>query len=73
VLDQWYGPDDDYFKVRADDGNCIFSALDYHAPPSRTSETSRASTREEHQGDFACTPGLNQRREASSLSFRKKK
>jgi hypothetical protein len=21
VLDQWYGPDDTYFKVRADDGN----------------------------------------------------
>jgi hypothetical protein len=21
VLDQWYGPDDAYFKVRADDGN----------------------------------------------------
>ena len=21
VLDQWYGPDDVYFKVRADDGN----------------------------------------------------
>lgn len=21
VLDQWYGPDDSYFKVRADDGN----------------------------------------------------
>lgn len=21
VLDQWYGPDDIYFKVRADDGN----------------------------------------------------
>ena len=21
LLDQWYGPDDDYFKVRADDGN----------------------------------------------------
>ena len=21
VLDQWYGPDDEFFKVRADDGN----------------------------------------------------
>jgi hypothetical protein len=21
VLDQWYGPEDTYFKVRADDGN----------------------------------------------------
>ena len=21
VIDQWYGPDDDFFKVRADDGN----------------------------------------------------
>jgi hypothetical protein len=21
LLDQWYGPDDAYFKVRADDGN----------------------------------------------------
>ena len=21
LLDQWYGPDDTYFKVRADDGN----------------------------------------------------
>jgi hypothetical protein len=21
VLDQWYGPDDSFFKVRADDGN----------------------------------------------------
>lgn len=21
VLDQWYGPDADFFKVRADDGN----------------------------------------------------
>ncbi len=21
VLDQWYGPDDNYFRVRADDGN----------------------------------------------------
>ena len=21
VLDQWYGPDDTFFKVRADDGN----------------------------------------------------
>jgi len=21
LLDQWYGPDADYFKVRADDGN----------------------------------------------------
>lgn len=21
VIDQWYGPDDIYFKVRADDGN----------------------------------------------------
>jgi len=21
VVDQWYGPDDAYFKVRADDGN----------------------------------------------------
>jgi hypothetical protein len=21
VLDQWYGPSDNYFKVRADDGN----------------------------------------------------
>ena len=21
VLDQWYGPDDTYFRVRADDGN----------------------------------------------------
>ncbi|HXY48687.1 MAG TPA: hypothetical protein VEI01_04485 [Terriglobales bacterium] len=21
VLDQWYGPGDDYYKVRADDGN----------------------------------------------------
>ena len=21
VLDQWYGPDDNFFKVRADDGN----------------------------------------------------
>ena len=21
VMDQWYGPDDDFFKVRADDGN----------------------------------------------------
>jgi len=21
VVDQWYGPDDDFFKVRADDGN----------------------------------------------------
>ena len=21
VLDRWYGPDDSYFKVRADDGN----------------------------------------------------
>ena len=21
VLDQWYGPNDSYFKVRADDGN----------------------------------------------------
>jgi hypothetical protein len=21
ILDQWYGPDSDYFKVRADDGN----------------------------------------------------
>jgi hypothetical protein len=22
LLDQWYGPGDAYFKVRADDGNC---------------------------------------------------
>ena len=21
VVDQWYGPEDDFFKVRADDGN----------------------------------------------------
>jgi len=21
ILDQWYGPDDQFFKVRADDGN----------------------------------------------------
>jgi hypothetical protein len=21
VLDQWYGPDDDFYKLRADDGN----------------------------------------------------
>ena len=21
ILDRWYGPDDDYFRVRADDGN----------------------------------------------------
>jgi len=21
LLDQWYGPDDTYFKIRADDGN----------------------------------------------------
>jgi hypothetical protein len=21
ILDQWYGPDDEFFKVRADDGN----------------------------------------------------
>jgi hypothetical protein len=25
ILDQWYGPDDGYFNVPADDGNlCIF-------------------------------------------------
>lgn len=29
ILDQWYGPEDTYFKVRADDGN--FYILRHHA------------------------------------------
>ena len=26
VLDQWYGPDDEFFKVRADDGQFLHSS-----------------------------------------------
>jgi hypothetical protein len=29
LLDQWYGPEDTYFKVRADDGN--FYILRHHS------------------------------------------
>jgi hypothetical protein len=30
ILDQWYGPDDVFFKLRADDGNLYI--LRHHAP-----------------------------------------
>ena len=32
VLDQWYGPDDAYFKVRADDGNTYILRHDTSTP-----------------------------------------
>ncbi len=32
VLDQWYGPDDTYFRVRAEDGN-IYILRHAHAGP----------------------------------------
>ncbi len=32
VLDQWYGPDDTYFRVRAEDGN-IYILRHSHAGP----------------------------------------
>ncbi len=33
ILDRWYGPDDNYFKVRADDGNLYVLR---HSPASDT-------------------------------------
>ena len=32
VLDQWYGPSDSYFKVRADDGNLYILRRETSAP-----------------------------------------
>ena len=32
VLDQWYGPSDTYFKVRADDGNLYILRRETAAP-----------------------------------------
>jgi hypothetical protein len=32
VLDQWYGPSDAFFKVRADDGNLYILRQDRSAP-----------------------------------------
>ena len=32
VLDQWYGPSDTYFKVRADDGNLYILRKETAAP-----------------------------------------
>jgi hypothetical protein len=40
LLDQWYGPDDMYFKVRADDGNLYI--LRHHGPGSQTEWTLEA-------------------------------
>jgi hypothetical protein len=43
ILDRWYGPADEYFKVRADDGNLY--VLRRHAEPTSgwTLEAFRAS------------------------------
>ena len=35
VLDQWYGPSDNYFKVRADDGNLYILRLEASTPDAR--------------------------------------
>jgi hypothetical protein len=35
VLDQWYGPEDVFFKVRADDGNLYILRHTLWAPPGR--------------------------------------
>ena len=35
VLDQWYGPSDSYFKVRADDGNIYVCAERLRRPTDR--------------------------------------
>ncbi len=32
LLDQWYGPDDMFFKVRADDGN-LYILRNHHSAP----------------------------------------
>ncbi len=48
VLDQWYGPDDTFFKVRADDGNLYILRRDQSIPEGTWSLTSfRRLAREE--------------------------
>ena len=48
VLDQWYGPDDTFFKVRADDGNLYILRRDQSIPEGTWSLTSfRRLEREE--------------------------
>src|SRR5438105_1916357 len=48
VLDQWYGPDDTFFKVRVDDGNLYILRRDQSIPEGTWSLTSfRRLEREE--------------------------
>ena len=47
VLDQWYGPDDAYFKVRADDGNLYILRRETSVPEGEwTLESFRKDKRE---------------------------
>ena len=58
VLDQWYGPDDAYFKVRADDGNLYILRRATSAPTTnretRSCPTSSGASSRPHSDRGRC-------------------